>query len=400
MGKLTALRVKNASERGMFGDGEGLYLRVSATITKSWVFRYRMDGKLRDHGLGTVSTLSLAEAREAAQECRKMRLKGLDPIVEKTRRRVVAQLEAAKSVTFKDCVESYVEAHKSSWRNAKHTWQWSATLVKYAYPVFGDLPVGQIDMAMVLKVLKPIWYDKTETATRVRGRIETVLDFARVQSFREGENPARWRGNLSLTLPAKNKIMKVEHMKALPHGEMADFWKKLLEIEGAGADALRLAILTAARSGEVRGARVDEFDIDNAIWTIPAERMKAGAEHRVPLSEPALTLVKKLLKQCPGEFVFSGMKKGKPISDGTLLAVLKRLKYKDKTTVHGFRSTFRDWAAECTDTPREIAEMALAHTLNNKVEAAYRRTDLLEKRQTLMVEWAAYCEGRYSLGKG
>ncbi len=395
MGKLTALQVKNATKRGYLGDGDGLYLRITPTATKSWVFRYRNDGKLREHGLGSVNTLTLAEAREEALSCRKLRLQGLDPIVEKSRQRIASQLEAAKSVSFKDCVESYVDAHKSSWRNAKHTWQWSATLVKYAYPVFGDLPVGQIDMAMVLKVLKPIWYDKTETASRVRGRIETVLDFARVQGFREGENPARWRGNLSLTLPAKNKIMKVEHMKALPHAEIADFWGKLSKHEGAGADALRLAILTAARSGEVRGATVDEFDLEQALWTIPAERMKANTEHRVPLSSPAVELVKTLIKQCTDGLLFQGMRKGKPISDGTLLAVLKRMGYKDRTTVHGFRSTFRVWAAEETDAPREIAEMALAHTVGNKVEAAYYRTDLFDKRKALMINWASYCiEGK------
>jgi len=391
MGKLTIQQVKSTNRRGFYGDGDGLYLKVTETGTKSWVFRFRVNGKLRDHGLGSVNTLSLAEARQAAQECRKLRLQGQDPIEEKRRQRVTAQLEAAKAVSFKACVESYVASHKSSWRNAKHQRQWSATLEKYAYPVFGDLPVGEIDMRLVQKVLKPIWYDKTETASRVRGRIETILNYATVQGLREGNNPAVWRGNLSVVLPAKNKITKVKHMKALPHTEMAGFWAKLSEYTGAGADALRLVILTAARSGEVRGATADEFDLEQAVWTIPADRMKAGQEHRIPLSPPAVELVKRLLKQRTGDIVFPGMKKDKPISDGTLLAVLKRMGCKERTTVHGFRSTFRDWAAEKTDVAREVAEAALAHTLENKVEAAYMRSDLFDKRRELMSDWVSYC---------
>jgi len=391
MGKLTVQQIKSTNRRGFYGDGDGLYLKVTETGTKSWVFRFRVNGKLRDHGLGSVNTLSLAEARQAAQECRKLRLQGQDPIEAKRRQRVTAQLEAAKAVSFKDCVESYVASHKSSWRNAKHQRQWSATLEKYASPVFGDLPVGEIDMTLVLNVLKPIWYDKTETASRVRGRIETILNYATVQGLREGNNPAVWRGNLSVVLPAKNKIMKVTHMKALPHAEVADFWVKLSKFEGAGADALRLVILTAVRSGEARGATANEFDLDNAVWTIPAERMKAAKELRVPLSPPAVALVTRLLKERTGDLVFPGMKKGKPISDATILAVLKRMGYKERTTVHGFRSSFRNWVAECTDTPREVAESALAHTLGNAVEVAYMRTDLLEKRVLLMTAWAAYC---------
>jgi len=390
MGTFTVHQIKSTNRRGFYGDGDGLYLKVTETGTKSWVFRFRVNGKLRDHGLGSVNTLSLVEARQSAQECRKLRLQGHDPIEEKRKQRVSAQLEAAKAVSFKACVESYVASHKSSWRNAKHQRQWSATLEKYAYPVFGDLPVGEIDMTLVLKVLKPIWETKTETASRVRGRIETTLNYATVQGLRAGNNPAVWRGNLSVVLPAKNKIMKVTHMKALPHAEMAGFWVKLTAYTGAGADALRLAILTAARSGEVRGATANEFDLEQAVWTIPAERMKAGQEHRVPLSPPAAELVKRLFKQRTGDLVFPGMKKDQPISDGTLLAVLKRMGCKERTTVHGFRSTFRDWTAEKTDVAREVAEAALAHTLTNKVEAAYRRSDLFDKRRDLMDDWAAF----------
>lgn len=391
MGKLTIQQVKSTNRRGFYGDGDGLYLKVTETGTKSWVFRFRVNGKLRDHGLGSVNTLSLAEARQAAQECRKLRLQGQDPIEAKRRQRVTAQLEAAKAVSFKACVESYVASHKSSWRNAKHQRQWSATLEKYAYPVFGDLPVGEIDMTLVQKVLKPIWYDKTETASRVRGRIETILNYATVQGLREGNNPAVWRGNLSVVLPAKNRIMKVTHMKALPHEEVADFWEKLNDYGGAGADALRLAILTAARSGDVRGATADEFDLENKVWAIPADRMKAQKAHAVPLSLPAVALVRKLLKERTGNLLFPGMKKGEPISDGTLLAVIKRMGFKDKTTAHGFRSSFRVWAIEVANARREVAESALAHTLGSAVEIAYMRSDLFEHRVPLMNDWAGYC---------
>ena len=390
MPRLTVHQVKNTSNRGMYCDGDGLYLQVSASGAKSWILRFHFDGKYRDMGLGSVKTLSLADARDAALEARKLRSKGINPIEERKKQRASAQREAAKAVNFQICVESYVQAHKSSWRSEKHKRQWAATLEKYAYPIFGDLPVGEIDRALVLKVLNPIWYEKTETASRVRGRIEKVLDFARVQGYREGENPALWKGNLSLALPAKNKIAKPEHMRSLPHAEMADFWKKLSAYEGAGADALRLTILTAARSGEVRGATADEFDLENKVWTIPAERMKAAKEHRIPLSPPAVTLMKRLFKNRTGDLLFPGMKEGKPISDATILAVLKRMDYQKKTTVHGFRSSFRIWTTEVANARREVAEAALAHTLGSAVEIAYMRSDLLEQRVKLMDDWAAY----------
>jgi len=243
MYKLTALQIKNATKRGLLGDGGGLYLQITAAGSKSWIFRYRVGAKLRNHGLGSANTLSLADAREAALECRKMRLNGLDPIDEKKKLRVTAQLETAKTVTFKVCAERYIEAHKSSWKNKKHAGQWESTLSKYAYPVFGDLPVGDIDLNLVLKVIEPIWTTKTETASRVRGRIQKVLDFAKVRGYRTGENPALWQGNLSLTLPAKNKIMKVKHQPALPFAEIGDFWKQLAKQSGIAAKALSLTIL-------------------------------------------------------------------------------------------------------------------------------------------------------------
>jgi len=396
MPRLTAHQVKNISNRGMFCDGDGLYLQVSASGAKSWILRFHFGGKYRDMGLGSVKILTLADAREAAVEARKLRSKGTNPIEARKQQRIADRLEAAKAVTFQSCVEDYVTAHKGRWRSAKHKQQWSATLVKYAYPVFGKVPVGQIDMTLVLKVLNPIWETKTETASRVRGRIETVLDYARIQGFREGENPARWRGNLSIALPAKHTITEVEHMRSLPHTEMADFWAQLNNYEGAGADALRLVILTATRSGEVRGATANEFDLDNAIWTIPAKRMKAAKGHRIPLSPTAVALMRELFKQGTSDLVFSGMKAGKPISDAIILAVLKRMEYKDRTTVHGFRSSFRIWATEIANAQREVAEAALAHRLGSAVEIAYMRSDLFEKRVPLMNDWAVYCRGKQS----
>jgi len=392
MGKLTALQVAKAKNRGLIGDGGGLYLQITARGSKSWIFRYRVDGRLRDHGLGSVNTLSLLEARDAALECRKLRLQGIDPIDAKKKRRVTAQLDAAKSLSFADCAESYIEAHKSGWKSAKHASQWTATLTTYAYPTFGDLPVAEVDVGLVLKAIEKIWTEKPETAGRVRGRIEAVLDWAKVRGYRDGENPARWRGNLAHLLPARNKMARVVHHAALPYAEIGDFWVHLSKQSGTAAQALRYAILTAARTSEVLGATWDEIDIEQAMWTIPAERMKASSEHRVPLPPQAVAILKVLLKQRTGEYVFPGMKAGRPLSNMSLLAVLKRMNRPD-ITAHGFRSTFRDWAAECTETPREVAETALAHTLSNKVEAAYRRSDLIDKRRVLMEDWAGYYAG-------
>ena len=391
MAKLTAPQVSRATKRGLIGDGGGLYLKITPTGTKSWVFRYRVGKKLRDHGLGSAETLSLAEARDRALACRKLRLDGFDPIEVKKRRLVAAQLEAAKTISFENCAKQYIAAHKSAWKNAKHAWQWENTLSKYAYPEFGDVPVADVDRLLVLKVLEPIWYDKTETATRLRGRIERVLEYAKVRGYREGENPACWKGNLAHALPSKNDIKKVAHLPALPHAELPAFWRRLAKHSGSAAEALRFTILTAARSGETRGMTWDELDLEHAVWTIPADRMKAGNEHRVPLSPPAVAILEAMRKERRDEFVFPGLKNGQPLSDNAMLKLLERMGYKGTLTVHGFRSTFRVWCAECTDTPREVAEAALAHILTNKVEAAYRRTDFFDKRRPLLEAWAGYC---------
>jgi integrase len=390
MPKLTALNISKLKNRGLYGDGDGLYLQITARGSKSWIFRYRVDGKLRDHGLGSAKTLTLAEAREAARECRKLRLSGIDPIDHKRHVRTAEKLEAARAISFQTCAEAYIDAHKASWKNEKHISQWAATLQSYAYPVFGELPVADIDVALVMKALQPIWTDKSETAARLRGRIERVLDWAKVSGYREGENPARWRGNLSHLLPQRSKVKRVTHHKALPYKDMPDFWDKLVQRIGTSAQALRFAILTAARTGEVLGATWDEIDLVEKIWTVPAERMKAGNEHRAPLTPAAVAILEAMKKVRVNAFVFPGSKKDKPLSNMALLKVLKDMGRGD-LTVHGFRSTFRDWVAECTDTPREVAEAALAHTLDNKVEAAYRRTDFFEKRRGLMEEWTGYC---------
>jgi integrase len=389
MPKLTALSISKLKNRGLYGDGDGLYLQITARGSKSWIFRYRADGKLRDHGLGSVKTLTLAEAREVARNCRKLRLQGIDPIDHKQQLRTTEKLEAAKAISFQDCAQAYIEAHKASWKNDKHAAQWTATLKTYAYPVFGDLPVAAVDIGLVLKAIEPIWTTKTETASRVRGRIENILDFATVRGYRTGENPARLRGNLEHTLPARNKVRRVKHHPALPYAEMPDFWKALSKQSGTAAQALRFTILTAARTGEVIGATWDEIDLEENVWTIPAERMKAGNEHRVPLSDATVAILKAMKKEKRNDYIFPGLKKDKPLSNMSLLKVLKDMGRGD-LTVHGFRSTFRDWTAECTDTPREVAEAALAHTLENKVEAAYRRSDLFDKRRSLMVAWSRH----------
>lgn len=390
MPKLTALKITRAQKPGLLGDGGGLYLQISATGSKSWIFRYRVDGRLRDHGLGSLSTVSLSEARDKALHCRRLRVAGIDPIDARKEQRVAARLEAAKALTFADCATAYIEAHKPGWKNAKHAEQWTSTLSTYVYPVFGDLPVAEIDVGLVLKAIEPIWAEKPETAARVRGRIEAILDWAKVRGYRTGENPAAWRGNLSHLLPPRGKVKKVVHHAALPYAELPAFWKELASQPGSAARALQFAILTATRTSEVLNATWDEIDFDQAVWTIPSERMKAGVEHRVPLAPAALVLLKTLHEQRSGDFVFPGTKKDRPLSNMSLLMVLRRME-RDDLTAHGFRSTFRDWAAECTDTPREVAEAALAHTLADKVEAAYRRTDFFDKRRKLMDEWAGYC---------
>jgi integrase len=382
----------------MYHDGGGLYLQVSASGAKSWIFRFTLDGRAREMGLGPVHAIPLAEARKRAAECRRMRLDGIDPIKARSEHRSWKKLEAVKGMTFDACAAAYLDAHQDAWRNALHGKQWRTTLNNYAGPVFGPLPVQEVDLTLVMKALEPIWRTKCETASRLRGRIEAVLDWATVRGYRTGENPARWRGHLDKLLPARAKIQKVQHHPALPYDEVADFMATLRGQDGIAARALEFLILTAARTGEIIGAQWGEVDLKDKIWVVPGARMKAGREHRVPLSGAATTILKQLKDTRESDFVFPGGKKGKSLSNMAMLAVLHRMR-RDDITAHGFRSTFRDWAAERTDFRSEVVEMALAHTIENKVEAAYRRGDLFQKRGQLMEAWAHFCAASKAQGE-
>jgi integrase len=387
--KLSALAVASAKIPGLYGDGGGLYLQVSANGSKSWIFRFKADGRSRYMGLGSLKTISFAKAREAASKCRELRLQGIDPIAQRGWVRTAARLEAVKNMTFDECRDAYIAAHKAGWRNAKHRMQWINTLHTYVSPVFGKLAVQAVDVARVTQVLEPIWSTKPETASRLRGRIERVLDWAKARGFRSGENPARWRGHLDQLLPARLKVHKVRHHAALPFRELPPFMASLRERAAVAARALEFAILTAARTGEVIDATWGEIDLGRRIWTVPASRMKGYRDHRVPLSDHAVALLDEMQETRSNEFVFS-RHGGKPLSNMALPMMLRRMGRSD-VTAHGFRSSFRTWAAERTGFPREVVEAALAHVIGNKVEAAYQRGDLLDKRRELMAEWGEYC---------
>ena len=341
-------------------------------------------------GLGATHTIGLAEAREKARECRRLRLDGIDPIEARKAARSRARLAAATATTFKDCAERYIASHQAGWRSRVHAAQWPSTLGRYVYPVFGLVPVQAVDVGLVLKVLEPIWTAKPETASRVRGRIESVLDWATARGFRQGENPARWRGHLENLLPKKTKLRRIEHHAALPYAELSKFMAELRRQEGIAAKAFEFAILTVARTGEVIGARWSEIDLERRLWVIPAERMKAGKEHRVPLSEASASILETMQKVREGDYVFPGGKARRPLSNMAFLMLLRRIGRGD-LTAHGFRSTFSDWCSERTNFPAEVREMALAHMVGDKVEAAYRRGDLFQKRRQVMDAWARYC---------
>jgi integrase len=395
IGKLTALAVRRAKASGYFNDGGGLYLKVDGPNGRSWVFRYRVStGKLREMGLGSCATVSLPEARERARACRLQRLDGVDPIEARRASRAATAVKAAKVMTFRQCGEAYIAAHEAGWRNARHAAQWPNTLGDYVYPVFGALPVQAVDVGLVMKALEPIWTEKPETASRVRGRIESVLDWATARGYRTGENPARWRGHLDNLLPKKSKVQRIEHLAALPYAELPAFMAELRTREGIAERALEFLILTAARTGEVIGAKWSEIDFAGRQWVIPPERMKSGREHRVPLSAPALAILEAMKTFRQSDYVFAGVRPRRPMAMGALLAVMRKLQ--QPGTVHGFRSAFSDWCAEKTNTASEVREMALAHAVGDKVEAAYRRGDLFHKRQALADAWAAYCAGKPS----
>jgi integrase len=377
----------------MYGDGAGLYLQVTegadGTARKSWLFRYAAAGRERQMGLGPLIDVSLAEARVRASAARELRRAGKDPIAEREAARAQVSLVAAKTISFDDCATAYIAAHRAGWRNIKHASQWSNTVATYCSPVFGKLPVQLVDVGLVMKAIEPLWTTKPETAGRVRGRVERILDWAKVRGYRDGDNPARWRGHLDHLLPARVKVSRVKHHAALPYSELPTFMMQLESRDAMAARALELAILTATRTGEVIGARWTEVDLEGRVWTISADRMKGSREHRVPLSDAAVEVVRHMRANRQNEYVFPGERRD-TLSNMALLMLLRRMG-RTEITAHGFRSTFRDWVEEQTDTPRAVAEMALSHSISSAVEAAYRRGDLFEKRRVLMSKWAGYC---------
>jgi len=403
--RLSARRVTAEKRVGRHPDGAGLYLSISPNGGRRWVFIFKRGGKSREMGLGSAKTISLGKARDLADDARAALAKRLDPIAE----REAKDRAAANSLTFRECAARYIKANKAGWRNAKHAAQWESTLTKYVYPVLGssqvaigDMPVANVGVEEITKVLNPIWSVKTETASRVRGRVETVLDWAKAHGYRTGENPARWRGHLDKLLPARSKVRRVRHHPALPYGEIAGFMTDLRGQDGIAAQALEFTILTTARTSAVTGATIGEFDLTAQIWTVPPDR--AGTKisgddpkpRRVPLSARAVKIVKTMMglhgdKAKPSTPLFPGNRSEGDLSNGAMLALLDRMG-RGNITVHGFRSTFKDWCAEATNYPGEVSEAALWHVVADKVEAAYRRGDLFKKRTALMGAWASYCE--------
>lgn len=402
----SAVAVSRLREPGMHAVGgvDGLHLQVLPTGGRSWILRVTIAGKRREMGLGGYPDVPLTSARDKARQAKDKVKDGVDPIEEAKQRQSALKASRASAVTFQDCAERYIKANESVWKNAKSSQQWTNTLTQYAYPHIGDLLVRDIELPNVLQVLEPIWNTKTETASRLRGRIEAVLDWARVHGYRSGHNPAEWKGTLDKVLPAPQKVNKTRHQPALPIDETAAFMKRVNTVEGLGARALEFAILTASRSEMVRGARWPELNLENGVWTVPAERMKTKKQHRVPLSKQALESLKKLPRMADTDLVFPSSRRT-PLSDATLGAVIKRLNETDDErwfdptdgraiVPHGFRSTFRDWVSEKTNYPNEMAELALAHAVGDKVEAAYRRGDMFERRRAMMQDWADFCENK------
>lgn len=378
--RLTATGIAAIRSKGRYADGAGLYLRVSPELNKSWVFRWVRNGSEREMGLGAYPLVSLASARKAAFQARTMLAEGLDPKNERDRER-----EAFR--TFGAVSKEYLAEMGGRWTNEKTRWQWQHTLTVFTKSI-QSRSITSIETADVLRLLKPIWQAKPETASKARMRLEAVLDYAKSKGWREGENPARWRGHLSNILPARQKLTKGHH-PAMPYEKVPEFWSQLAELDAVSAKALQFLILTAGRTGEVLKATWDEIDLESRLWTIPASRMKARRDHRVPLTDTAVSILRPLYEYRVSQFVFPGQKPNKPLSNMALEMLMKRMRI-DGASPHGFRSSFRDWAGDQTSFPREVAEAALAHRVGNEVELAYRRGDALNKRRELMLRWMEF----------
>jgi integrase len=390
--ELTPLAVSKLTKPGTHAVGgvAGLALRVYPEGQRAWVLRTMVAGKRREFGLGGYPSVLLSSAKDRARATLDKIFSGLDPVEEKQRQRSALRAAKAKAVSFSKVAEQYIAQHEAGWKNPKHAAQWVTTLSTYAFPVIGSVTVANVDTPLVLKVLEPIWTKKTETASRLRGRIEVILDYATAKGLRDGPNPARWKGHLALTLPARRKVAPVQHHAAIPVLEMPAFMRQLRGMDGVSARALEFLTLTAARSGEVRGMTWGEVDLNNKLWTVPASRMKAKKEHRVPLSDAALLILESIKRVNAVNLVFPGTRGG-ALSDMSLTAVMRRMGV--EAVPHGLRSSFRNWSAEMTSYPNEVAEMALAHTVSSATEAAYRRGDLLEKRRPMMTDWADFLKG-------
>jgi integrase len=384
---LTAAQVAALSD-GVHWVAPSLYLQIRPQGTRSWLFRCSRNGENQWTGMGAAADKPLSEARDEAATLRVAVRRGEDPFAEREAARAATKPKS-KVPSFADCAGRYLESHRAGWRNGKHVAQWESTIRSYANPVLGKLPVDRVTVEHVLKVLEPIWTEKPETASRLRGRIEMVLGWATAMKYRSGDNPAAWKGALSHLLPPLSKVQKIAHRKAVPYAEVPAVVQQLQKVNGTSAKALLFTILTGARTGETIGATWDEIDLDQKLWVIPAERMKASKEHRVPLSEAALSLLKDMSRE--NRYVFPGSRRNQPLSNMSMLKCLRTIRSETAETVHGFRSSFRDWAAEQTDYPREIVEACLAHATGGAVELAYRRTDFLEKRRELMAEWGRWC---------
>ena len=390
---LSAIEVNRLDKDGVYAVGgvRGLYLKIDGN-SKSWVLRTTIAGKRRRMGLGSYPSVGLAQAREKARTARDLIDDGIDPIDKRKNDKYLLELKRHRAKTFNLASKEYIRTKEHEWRNEKHRAQWYQSLATYAYPYIGEMVVADISHEHILQILQPIWLEKTETAQRLRGRIESILDWAKVKKYRTGDNPARWRGHLELLLPAPSKFVKIRHHPAVPFKQIAQAFKIIQQVKGTSSLALQFLILTAARTGEVLGAEWPEIDLDNRVWTVPGTRMKGGRVHRVPLSSQAVNLLQSLPQE--HSYIFAN-KAGKKLSNMSMITTMRRLQLKNETGVqavpHGFRSSFRDWCAEVAQVPREVAEMALAHAIENKTEAAYRRGDLLDRRAELMQAWADYC---------